>query len=111
MTYHRTLLVLSALLALPAMGWSAELDAVVVPANAPVFGKTQAEWSQAWWQWAGSFDHAESPVADRTGENCHLKQEGPVWFLAGTYGTRRTVRTCTVPQGKHLFFPLINYVV
>ena len=38
-------------------------------------------------------------------------QSGPVWFLADTYGTKRTIRTCTVPRGKHLFFPLINYVV
>jgi hypothetical protein len=40
-----------------------------------------------------------------------LKQKGPVWFLAGTYEIRRTVRTCRVPRGKYLFFPLINYVV
>lgn len=33
-----------------------------------------------------------------------------MWFLAGTYGTQRTIRTCTVPKGKYLFFPLINYV-
>ena len=76
-----------------------------------VAGQTQAEWSRAWWQWAGSFDRNDSPVADRTGELCHRKQSGPVWFLAGTYGTRRTERTCTVPSGKYLFFPLINYVV
>lgn len=31
--------------------------------------------------------------------------------MAGTYGTHRTVRTCKIPSGKHLFFPLINYVV
>jgi hypothetical protein len=33
-----------------------------------------------------------------------------VFFLAGTYGTARTVRTCRVPADKYLFFPLINYV-
>lgn len=27
------------------------------------------------------------------------------------YGTQRTIRTCTVPRDKYLFFPLINYVV
>lgn len=85
--------------------------AQVVPPDQAVLGTTQAEWSQRWWQWAGSFDRAESPVADTTGERCALKQEGDVWFLAGTYGTKRTVRTCRVPAGKHLFFPLINYVV
>jgi hypothetical protein len=82
-----------------------------VPPDEPVAGISQADWSRAWWQWAGSFDAADSPVADRTGRNCALKQAGPVWFLAGTYGTARTVRTCTVPRDKYVFFPLINYVV
>lgn len=64
----------------------------------------------AWWQWAQSFDRESSPVADRTGEKCGSKQSGGVWFLAGTYGTQRTIRTCKVPAGRYLFFPLINYV-
>jgi hypothetical protein len=77
----------------------------------PVAGMTQAEWSRAWWQWAGSFDMRDSPVGDRTGERCASRQQGDVWFLAGTYGTARTIRRCVVPRGKFLFFPLINYVV
>jgi hypothetical protein len=84
---------------------------IVVPPAERVANTSQADWSKAWWQWAGSFDRVDSPVADRTGTNCHLKQDGPVWFLAGTYGTQRTTRTCKVPRGKYLFFPLINYVV
>lgn len=81
-----------------------------VPPDDTVAGLTQAEWSRAWWQWAGSFDRGDSPVGDQSGALCGRKQDGPVWFLAGTYGTHRTVRTCTVPSGKYLFFPLINYV-
>ncbi|MEO8627572.1 MAG: hypothetical protein ABI612_05655 [Betaproteobacteria bacterium] len=76
-----------------------------------VEGRSQAEWSTAWWQWAGSFERDESPVSDKTGELCASKQSGAVWFLAGTYGTHQTMRTCTVPQAKYLFFPLINFVV
>jgi hypothetical protein len=86
-------------------------DAELVPPGESVAGKTQREWSVAWWQWAGSFAYEESPVADRVGSKCAAKQAGEVWFLAGTYGTRRTVRTCKVPAGKHLFFPLINTMV
>lgn len=86
-------------------------DDIAVPPSAAVSGRTQAEWSQLWWQWAASFQYDESPVADRTGQSCHLKQSGPVWFLAGTYGTRRTIRTCKVPKDTYVFFPLINYVV
>lgn len=90
---------------------SAALAQTTLPPDQKVGDRSQAEWSKAWWQWAGSFEDADSPVADRTGSNCHLKQKGPVWFLAGTYGTARTVRTCTVPRDKYIFFPLINYVV
>jgi len=90
---------------------AAAADDISVSPDAAVAGKSQGEWSSLWWQWAGSFDDSDSPVADRTGRFCQSKQTGPVWFLAGTYGTQRTVRTCKVPKDKYLFFPLINYVV
>ncbi len=95
-------------------GWLFAAVASASPIVAPtesVSGANQAEWSVRWWQWAWSFPDDASPVADRTGELCASKQSGEVWFLAGTYGTRRTIRRCTVPAGKYLFFPLINYVV
>lgn len=84
---------------------------LTVPPTQSVDGQSQAEWSRVWWQWAASFDQSESSITDKTGELCGAKQSGPVWFLAGTYGTHRTVRLCNVPKGKYLFFPLINYVV
>lgn len=83
---------------------------MLVPARESVAGVAQVDWTIRWWQWAFSFERARSPIADRTGELCGSRQSGPVWFLAGTYGTSRTERTCTVPPGKHLLFPLINYV-
>lgn len=98
------------LLAWASMASYAE-PGMVVPPEQSVAGQSQAEWSKVWWQWAASFDQSESPVTDQTGELCGAKQSGAVWFLAGTYGTHRTVRMCTVPRGKYLFFPLINYVV
>jgi hypothetical protein len=101
-----------ALLAFWPLACSAQsTDSLLIAPDQPVAGKSQEEWSAAWWQWAASFDSDESPVADRTGRWCASKQSGDVWFLAGTYGTARTTRSCRVPAGKHLFFPLINYVV
>jgi hypothetical protein len=85
-------------------------ESYLLPPDAVVANRSQEDWSRIWWLWAASFDRAESPVADLTGERCAGHQSGDV-FLAGTYGTRRTFRTCTVPRDKHLFFPLINYVV
>jgi len=83
----------------------------VLPIDQGVGGESRSALTVRWWQWAASFQYAESPVSDKTGERCGAGQEGEVWFLAGTYGSAPTSRTCTVPAGKHLFFPLINYVV
>ncbi|RZL33813.1 MAG: hypothetical protein EOP35_17080 [Rubrivivax sp.] len=84
--------------------------APLLPPGKPIAGVSQEDWSKRWWRWAMSFDDDESPVADRDGRFCAEGQSGPVWFLAGTYGTARTIRSCHVPAGKTLFFPLINYI-
>ena len=66
--------------------------------------------SAQWWQWALSIPAAINPVSDTTGANCMVGQRGPVWFLAGSITGVPTVRTCTVPEGVPLFFPVINTV-
>ena len=96
-------------LLLPASGFAQH--SYLLPPDAIVANRSQEDWSSVWWQWAASFERAESPVADETGERCAGHQSGDVWFLAGTYETKRTFRTCRVPRDRHLFFPLINYVV
>jgi len=104
--------VLATLLLSTLAGGAVAADShVLVPPFENIAGRSQSDWSRAWWQWAGSFQQYESPIADKTGARCGLKQSGAVWFLAGTYGTGRTIRTCSVPAGKLLFFPLINYIV
>ncbi|MEM7583335.1 MAG: nuclear transport factor 2 family protein [Acidobacteriota bacterium] len=71
-------------------------------------GKTYGEWSAAWWQWMFSIPAAENPQ-DAQGEiDCSLHQSGPVWFLAGADLGRTTVRSCEVPAGAKLFFPVLN---
>lgn len=72
-------------------------------------GMSYAEWSEAWWHWALSFPLDESPVTDETGELAGLGQDGPVWFLAGTFGGS-VERTVTIPKGKALFFPIVNVI-
>lgn len=104
----KTTLALAA--ALLAATQAAAQQPPLIPPTKPVAGASQEEWSKRWWRWALSFDDDDSPVADRDGRLCAEGQSGPVWFLAGTYGSARTVRSCRVPAGKTLFFPLINYV-
>lgn len=81
----------------------------IVPPGQSYRGESQANWGFDWWAWTGSIPFAHSPIADATGAECARNQQGPVWFLAGTNGSSVT-RSCTVPEGKALFFPLINYL-
>jgi hypothetical protein len=63
-----------------------------------------------WWQWALSIPVFENPLLDQTGEKCMVGQRGPVWFLVGNFGGGDTTRSCSIPEGKRLFFPVINSV-
>jgi hypothetical protein len=81
----------------------------VLPPQSLSFGKTYGEWSNAWWQWALSIPASVNPLLDPTGANCGEGQSGPVWFLAGTTGGPPVTRSCTVPAGKALFFPIVNF--
>ena len=104
----------AALLAAAALPAGAQTPgAPTLPLIAPtkaIAGQSQEEWSKRWWRWALSFDEDGSPVGDPDGSLCAEGQSGPVWFLAGTYETARTVRKCRVPAGKTLFFPLVNFI-
>jgi len=64
-----------------------------------------------WWQWALSIPAPVSPLLDdTTGANCMVGQRGPNWFLSGTFGGGTVSRTCSVPQGVTLFFPVVNAI-
>lgn len=81
----------------------------VLPPNSHPHGITYGRGSNAWWQWALSIPTKNNPLLDTTGANCGQGQSGPVWFLAGTLGGGLVTRSCTVPAGKTLFFPTINF--
>lgn len=88
------------------------LDSHWIPADAGVADIGQAQWSERWWNWVGRADAKEAPYLDLDGSRCAQHQDqGPVWFLAGTDGNFDAVRSCRIPAGKHLFVPLINWVV
>ena len=84
---------------------------LMMPLNMPFADSQPVEQLSAeWWQWALSIPTSENPQLDTTGENCMVGQRGSVWFLAGIFGGGTTTRTCAVPEGKVLFFPVINSV-
>jgi hypothetical protein len=66
--------------------------------------------SAEWWQWATSIPPPQNPVLDTNGSRCAVGQHGAVWFLAGNFGGGTTTRSCSVPEDKLLFFPVINSV-
>jgi hypothetical protein len=70
-------------------------------------GQPAKELSAEWWQWVWSIPGSVNPLLDATGDFCAVGQRGDVWFLAGNFGGT-TVRTCIVPEGKTLFFPVVN---
>jgi hypothetical protein len=82
------------------------------PRVAPIFsepgGQTYGRWAAEWWQWAFGVPRATNPLLDVTGEHCAQRQVDDVWFLAGSVESAPVVRECTIPEGKALFFPLIN---
>ncbi|MDX3135099.1 signal protein [Streptomyces europaeiscabiei] len=60
-----------------------------------------------WWTWAMSEPERTNPVADEDGSDCERNQPQDMWFLAGTFGTRAE-RTCSIPDGVPVAFPLVN---
>lgn len=85
----------------------AALPPPVVPPTDAVEGRSQAEWSQAYWHWVRSFGPGSDPVEDAAGARCAERQQGPVWFMPG--GSKRVpfVRQCRVPRDRYLFFPVL----
>jgi hypothetical protein len=75
------------------------------------FGRKMNEWSAQWWQYVLSIPTDFNPLLDNTGKYCTVAQQGPVWFLMGSLaGSTLVTRTCNVPEGLALFFPIINIV-
>jgi hypothetical protein len=80
----------------------------IAPINTMPEGQTYGRWATQWFQWAIGIPLAENPLVDTSGAKCTQRQVDEVWFLAGSFGAGTFVRSCNVPAGKSLFFPLIN---
>ena len=82
----------------------------VQPPQSHAYGKTRSEWVASYWQWLLSIPADSNSLLDETGEFCDVGQSGKVWFLAGVTGSGAVsvTRSCSVPAGKAVFFPIIN---
>src|SRR3954453_19046549 len=70
-----------------------------------VAGQSIADWTAAWWTWALQAPDSTNPLTDPDGRFAHVQNNGPVFFIAGNTATR----SFTVPAGKPILFPLINF--
>lgn len=82
----------------------------VVSPQRKIAGKSYADWGVEWYRWDLGNPTSKASSLDPTGANNSVGQDGPVWFLAGSSTGGAVERTVTVPQGKYLFFPLINII-
>jgi hypothetical protein len=88
---------------------AASAQSFIAPSDSLPGGKSYEQWAATWWQWVYAIPYSINPIWDTTGVDCAVSQRGPVWFLAGTGGFDAT-RDCTIPAGKMIFFPIINYL-
>ena len=83
----------------------------VLPPHSRPYGAGYGEWGARWWQWALAQPASANPLVDEIGQFCNVDQHGPVWFLAGIAGAQgKVTRTCTIPFGKAIFFPVANNI-
>ncbi len=87
----------------------------VMPVQSSPFGASYAVWSARFWQWEFSLPVTAHPLFETA--DCSAGQAGHVWFLGGTFLTfspspgvvlGQADRTCVVPPGTALFFPVVN---
>jgi hypothetical protein len=82
----------------------------IAPPGSMPQGGSYASWGAAWWQWVFSL-HANAPLNPlrAAGDvDCSYRQLPNVWFLVGAISPGTTTRTCQVPAGTWLFFPVLN---
>jgi hypothetical protein len=77
----------------------------VLPLKAHAFGTSYEKLAEGFVGWA--LQGPNNPILDTDGRYCALGQSGPVWYLGGTFGGA-VVRSCTIPEGKSLFFPVFD---
>jgi hypothetical protein len=72
------------------------------------FGNTYISWCEAWVKHIYSIPCDQHPLVATDVNTNEIVQEGPVFFLHGTIGGTVN-RAVTIPQGKGIFFPVLNY--
>jgi hypothetical protein len=97
-------IILSFAIAITALNLGAQVLSPVTPAK--IKGRTYADWSENWWQWAYSLPTNQSPLFDTA--DADAGQTGDVWFIGGSFDGNPVTRTAVVPKNKLLFIAIIT---
>jgi hypothetical protein len=101
------LAVISAVAAIPATT-AVAAQAHIAPIYSHPYGQTYGEWAADFWQVALETPASVSPIdVNDRGENCDQGDMGNVWFLFGSLAPASVERSCEIPVGTALFFPLV----
>jgi hypothetical protein len=73
------------------------------------FGSPYHSWCEAWIKHVYSIPCDRNPLVSPEAAYDESIQEGDVFFLAGTLGGT-VERNITIPAGKGIFFPILNYM-
>jgi len=106
LTYALIGVALTLIFSMISLAEADSLNQGVFSIDSKPYGLTYAGWTLNWWHWFSGIPQAVNPAADKTGINCGIRQNGPVWFLAGTTGGSAE-RTCTIPAGNAILFPIL----
>lgn len=99
--------VLPTSIAIPQYAVADSINPGVFALSSKPYGSTYGQWAANWWNWVIGIPADKSPVDDNTGKNCAVGQQGPVWFLPGSFGGV-TVRECTIPAEKALLAVILD---
>ena len=70
-------------------------------------GQPIADWTEGWWTWASQFPAVGNPFDDPTGAMANANNNGPVFYVAGTFAGTAT-RSFTIGAGTPLLFAMSN---
>jgi hypothetical protein len=85
------------------------MESMIFPPDSKPYGLSYPEWTIRWWRWLLSLPKEKNPALDLSGVySAHGQKDPHAWFLAGTFGGV-SERKCTIPKGKAILIPIINY--
>lgn len=97
------------------LGAATPASASIVAPGRTLFDKSYNELVNEWTNWVLKEPVDTNPALDNDGRDCARNQQGPIWFLAATFGGLFgedviANRRCTIPANKAIFLSIDTFV-